>query len=115
MDQDTQGPRAPTPFERVINEVSSFKPAAVLASAPKLVDLVCTDDVLVYDRRQVPEADVESTLAELNSYSKCCATDVHVVWRRARSFSAPASEYCRSCGARTCWCGTSRLLSRREA
>lgn len=78
-----------------------------------LVEVVHTDGNVILERRHIRAWSADETLDELNRTTASAAAG-ETVWRRPLSHSAPMSEYCRACGASICWCGTSRLLSRRE-
>lgn len=83
-------------------------------TADPAVLLVLTDEVLIYERRDVPADYADDALRQLNAEISNFAPETKPRWRRAITFREPLNTVCGACGTRRCWCGVSRLRSRSQ-
>jgi hypothetical protein len=84
-------------------------------SSAGAVLIVLTDEVLIYERREVPVNLADDNLRQLNAEISNFAPETKAQWRRAISFREPLNTLCGACGSRRCWCGVNRLTFRGEA
>lgn len=81
-------------------------------TAPSQVLIVLTDEVLIYERREVLADVADDRLRQLNAEIANFAPATSTRWRRAITFSEPLNTLCGACGSRRCWCGVNRLTFR---
>lgn len=99
-----------------MGEHQSAAPAATMPQPVELVlapagEFVLRDEILA--RVSVPANDAEVVAEGLNKLRSPEELQRGFTWRPARSLP-DQGHYCPSCGARTCWCGVRRLISRSE-
>jgi hypothetical protein len=82
--------------------------------ARQQVEIVLTDEVLIFERREVHAELADDNLRQLNAEISNFAPETKAQWRRAITFSEPLDTLCGACGSRRCWCGVNRLTFRSD-